>query len=90
MPDADAKEASLVEGTKIAPIASLSQLVSYFRGEIPAPEFKPDEVRDYPIASSTTDLAYIKGQENVKRVLEVSAAGGHNVVMMATPLSHHS
>jgi len=86
VPEADAREASLIEGTKIIPITSLSQLVSYFRGEIPAPEYKSDEVRDYsPPPSSTTDLAYIKGQEHVKRALEVAAAGGHNVIMCGPP-----
>jgi len=85
-PEADAKEASLIEGTKIIPITSLSQLVSYFRGEISAPEYKFDEAQEYvPPAYSTTDLAYIKGQEHVKRALEVAAAGGHNVIMMGPP-----
>ncbi len=40
VPDIDAQEASLIEGTKIIPFASLAQLVSYFRGGIPAPEYK--------------------------------------------------
>jgi len=86
VPEADAREASFIEGTKIIPITSLPQLVSYFRGEIPAPEYKSDEVRDYsPPPSSTTDLAYIKGQEHVKRALEVAAAGGHNIIMCGPP-----
>jgi len=85
-PDADAKEASLIEGAEIIPITSLPQLVSYFRGEIPAPEYKPDEAEDYaPPAPTTTDLAYIKGQEHVKRALEVAAAGGHNIIMCGPP-----
>ena len=72
MPDTDAKGASLIEGTKIIPITSLSQLASYFRGEIPPPEYKSDEVQEYtPPPSSATDLAYIKGQEHVKRALAV-------------------
>ena len=86
VPDTDAKEASLVEGAKITPFSSLSQLVSYFRGEIAAPEYQSDRVDEYiPPAFATTDLALIKGQEHVKRALEIAAAGGHNVIMMGPP-----
>ncbi|MFC1966448.1 YifB family Mg chelatase-like AAA ATPase [Chloroflexota bacterium] len=86
VPEADAKEASLIEEMKITPISSLAQMVSYLRGEIPAPEYKPDKVDEYsPPTSSITDLAYIKGQEHVKRALEVAAAGGHNLVMTGPP-----
>ncbi len=86
VPEADAKEASLIEGVTIIPISSLAQLVSYLRGEIPAPEYATGKVDEYvPPPSSLTDLAYIKGQEHVKRALEVAAAGGHNIVMMGPP-----
>jgi len=86
VPEADAREASLIENTKIIPFSSLSQLVSYFRGEIPPPEYKIEEVQEEaPPIFPTTDLAYIKGQEHVKRALEVAAAGGHNMIMMGPP-----
>jgi magnesium chelatase family protein len=76
----------LVEGTQINPITSLSQLVSYLRGEIPAPECEFDKVPEEPLPDdSATDLAYIKGQAHVKRALEVAAAGGHNIIMTGPP-----
>ena len=86
-PAADAQEASLIEGSKITPITSLSQLVSHFRGETLIPEYEPEETAEEytPPSPSTTDLAYIKGQEHVKRALEVAAAGGHNVIMRGPP-----
>jgi len=86
VPEADAREASLIDGTKILPFASLPQLVSYFRGEIPAPEYKVESAEEYTQSTlPPTDLAYIKGQEHVKRALEVAAAGGHNIIMMGPP-----
>ncbi|MFC1870286.1 YifB family Mg chelatase-like AAA ATPase [Chloroflexota bacterium] len=86
VPETDAGEASLIPGTKIIPVASLSHLVSYFRGEIPLPEYQPAQIpEDTPPAGSGTDMAHIKGQEHVKRALEVAAAGGHNVIMSGPP-----
>jgi magnesium chelatase family protein len=86
VPETDAKEASLVEGAKILPFASLAQLASYLRDEIPPPEYKPGEVKEDTLPDRpTVDLAHIKGQEHVKRALEVAAAGGHNMIMCGPP-----
>ncbi|MDP2918860.1 MAG: YifB family Mg chelatase-like AAA ATPase [Dehalococcoidia bacterium] len=87
VPSVDAKEASLVDGATILPFDSLGQLAMYLRGEIDAPVYHPDgQVEEYVFPDTLgIDFAYIKGQEHVKRALEIAAAGGHNVIMMGPP-----
>jgi magnesium chelatase family protein len=86
VPETDAREASLIEGIKIIPMSSLSQVVEYLSGDIPAPAINTDDDSDNDEAYAIlTDLAHIKGQEHVKRALEVAAAGGHNMVMCGPP-----
>jgi magnesium chelatase family protein len=86
VPLADAREASLIEGVKILPFESLAALAGHLRGEIRVPEYKAEGVNlEAPSIAAVTDLAEIKGQEHVKRALEVAAAGGHNIVMCGPP-----
>jgi magnesium chelatase family protein len=86
VPSVDAREAALVEGATILPFDSLAALAAHLRGDIPAPVYKPEQsLLEAPPDGTVTDLSEIKGQEHVKRALEVAAAGSHNVVMTGPP-----
>lgn len=86
VPAEDAAEASLVDGIEVIPIKNLAELVSYLSGDIELPPLpkRPAEDNDDRIINSV-DMSFIKGQEHVKRALEVAAAGTHNVVMSGPP-----
>jgi len=87
VPAADAREASLVEGVRIMPVNSLAELVSHLRGEVTIPDYHAEGSLEVVAQGgwSAMELAHIKGQEHVKRALEVAAAGGHNLVMSGPP-----
>jgi magnesium chelatase family protein len=86
VPDSDAREASLIENIKTLPFTSLTHLARYLVGEIGPSEYIPtaDKFDDSELPPAV-DLTHIKGQEHVKRALEVAAAGGHNMIMCGPP-----
>ena len=86
VPAEDAPEAALIEGIEIIPVDSLLSLVHHLNNMIPIPPFEAtfsDDGDDLP--AYAVDMAEIKGQEHVKRALEVAAAGGHNMLMVGPP-----
>ncbi len=90
LPPVSASEAALVEGVDVFAPRSLSEVVSFFRGNSKlAPIDFPKEKfsgGDY----SGADFSEVKGQQHVKRAIEVAVAGGHNLLMIGPPGSGKS
>ena len=84
VPKIDAPEAALVEGVTVYPVATLADLIDHLRGERAIEPYAPGELV-LPEPVFTVDMADVRGQEHVKRALEVAAAGGHNVLMQGPP-----
>lgn len=86
VPYDNGKEAAVVKGIAVYSVKTLSQVVDFFRGfsQISAEAIDISAVFDKN-NKFNVDFSEVKGQEHVKRALEIAAAGGHNLIMIGPP-----
>ncbi len=87
LPKQNAREAAVVNNLEVYGVENIKEVIQFLKGEI---QLNPTEVNtreEFYQQQNLADIDFsdVKGQENVKRALEVAAAGGHNIIMVGPP-----
>lgn len=86
LPKENAKEASIVDNIEIIGLDNLNQVIEYLNGRLEAIPVKLEKGElGLEVLDNLLDYSEVKGHETIKRALEVSAAGGHNCLMIGSP-----
>jgi magnesium chelatase family protein len=87
LPEANADEASVVDGLEVLYAKNIKQVIDFFNGleNLPKANMNLNQAFLNNSIGLEFDFADVKGQENIKRALEIAAAGGHNAILIGPP-----
>ncbi|MFM7078193.1 MAG: YifB family Mg chelatase-like AAA ATPase [Bacteroidota bacterium] len=87
LPVENAREAAIVEGIDVYGIHDITELIAFLKGETQLAPTEVDIRKEFETIQEKNDLDFadVKGQENIKRALEIAAAGGHNAILIGPP-----
>lgn len=87
LPVANAREAAIVKGLEVYGVKDLTEIVEFLSGMSDIELTKVDPRKEFAAGYTkfSVDFADVKGQENIKRAMEIAAAGGHNIILIGPP-----
>jgi len=87
LPIQNAREAGIVEGLDVYGVENLMEVVKFFNGEGELQKVYVNAEEEFKANQGKSDLDFsdVRGQENIKRAMEVAAAGGHNIILIGPP-----